>query len=58
MTSNTITTERIETLAEILRMAWERVADIRQESIKGETQRDEAAAEINEIVKNINAANQ
>ena len=58
MTANSITIERIETLAEITRMAWERLADIRQESIDGDISPEEAAAEISEILANLNAANQ
>ena len=58
MKSDTITIERIETLATITRMVWERIAAIRQEVIDGDTTPGEAAAEINEIIANINAANQ
>jgi hypothetical protein len=58
MTADTITTERIATLSEVLCMAAYRVADILQESKDGDTTPADAAAEINEMIRNINAANQ
>lgn len=58
MTADTITTERIETLAELARMTWERLNAIWQETVEGEASPADAAAEINEILANLNAANQ
>ena len=57
MNADTITTDRIETLAELMRLAWERISAIAQEAREGDITTDEAAAEINEIIANINAAN-
>ena len=58
MTADTITIERIETLAELARMAWKRISGIRQECADGDLTPAEAAAEINKIIENINNSNQ
>ena len=58
MTTDTITPERIDTLAALLDTAARRVADIWQEAMYSDTSPAEAAAEINEIMSNLNAANQ
>ena len=58
MNADTITPNRIEALAELLKLAYRRMILIRLEVLDSDATPDEAAAEINEIIANINAANQ
>ena len=57
MNANIITIERIETLAVLLENASERLAEIAYNAHESITTPDEAADEINEIMRNLNAAN-
>lgn len=58
MTADTITTSRILDLHTMLEAATIRVGALALESAEGYVTTKEAAAEINEIIANINAANQ
>lgn len=56
MTAHTITTASVQTLQVILLVAADRLAALHTEAAAGEIAPAEAAAEIAEIIANINAA--
>ena len=58
MNADTITTSRILDLRTMLEAATIRVGALASESAEGSVTVEDAAAEINEIIANINAANQ
>jgi hypothetical protein len=58
MSADTITMERLESLAIIARLAADAIEGIRLQTRDGKITPEEAAAEINEILANLNAANQ
>jgi len=56
MTAETITAERVQTLAIILKLAAAGIADLLADIHTGEVSPEDAAAQIAETIRNINSA--
>jgi hypothetical protein len=56
MTAETITAERVQTLAIVIKLAAAGIADLLADIHTGEVSPEDAAAQIKETIRNINAA--